>query len=423
MVIKEVGIENFKGIDSIKFKPKLLNVIVGRNNTGKTSIIEAIAMALDGTFLDENYSESPTSIINYLANSGEISLALSENRNTKLVLKFKRIDEHDLYKNIVSKTLNDIKKIQAGSEKKTTSGTIDSKKIKKAIDSNDISIFQDAIEVILKNRFTTDIIKKLLQDCVLVNNGNEEYLLFGNDFRSFVNQITEAVIEKIYDKSVVKQLVWSTNFSLIHYSTYSPIFPSQRKKSIYDSTKMIFVKNPLQTLQTLLITKEGHQELSLEIEDILKKDDVLPNLIRFDFTELVFDTPESRKSVKFNRMGEGFQTLVAILAILKSNGNVNSIFLMEEPEVHMHPGYVGELVKYLAQISSSLKIQFFITTHSYDLIQSLLEEENPDLKEFLEKNLLLLRLNKVNDTIIGENITYKDAKKDSSVLLLDLRGI
>ena len=72
MVIKEVGIENFKGIDSIKFKPKLLNVIVGRNNTGKTSIIEAIAMALDGTFLDENYSESPTSIINYLANSGEI---------------------------------------------------------------------------------------------------------------------------------------------------------------------------------------------------------------------------------------------------------------------------------------------------------------------------------------------------------------
>ena len=251
---------------------------------------------------------------------------------------------------------------------------IDSKKIKKAIDSNDISIFQDAIEVILKNRFTTDIIKKLLQDCVLVNNGNEEYLLFGNDFRSFVNQITEAVIEKIYDKSVVKQLVWSTNFSLIHYSTYSPIFPSQRKKSIYDSTKMIFVKNPLQTLQTLLITKEGHQELSLEIEDILKKDDVLPNLIRFDFTELVFDTPESRKSVKFNRMGEGFQTLVAILAILKSNGNVNSIFLMEEPEVHMHPEYVGELVKYLAQISSSLKIQFFITTHSYDLIQSLLEE-------------------------------------------------
>ena len=30
MIIKEVGIENFKGIDSLKFKPKLLNVIVGR---------------------------------------------------------------------------------------------------------------------------------------------------------------------------------------------------------------------------------------------------------------------------------------------------------------------------------------------------------------------------------------------------------
>jgi hypothetical protein len=84
---------------------------------------------------------------------------------------------------------------------------------------------------------------------------------------------------------------------------------------------------------------------------------------------------------------------------------------------------VTELVKYISQISSSLKIQLFITTHSSDLIQSLFNQEQPQIQEFLRRNLVLLRLNKSKDSIIGERMTYKEAKESVYDLELDLRGI
>jgi Predicted ATP-dependent endonuclease of the OLD family len=53
MKVNEISIENFKGIDSLKFQPRLLNVIVGRNNTGKTSILEAMALVLNSDFIEK----------------------------------------------------------------------------------------------------------------------------------------------------------------------------------------------------------------------------------------------------------------------------------------------------------------------------------------------------------------------------------
>ena len=37
MKIKEITINNFKGIDNLNIKPKMINLIVGKNNTGEIS--------------------------------------------------------------------------------------------------------------------------------------------------------------------------------------------------------------------------------------------------------------------------------------------------------------------------------------------------------------------------------------------------
>lgn len=51
MVIKKIEIENFKGIENIKFEfDEKFNLIAGNNGTGKTSALEAIIVAL-GAFL------------------------------------------------------------------------------------------------------------------------------------------------------------------------------------------------------------------------------------------------------------------------------------------------------------------------------------------------------------------------------------
>ena len=68
MQIKELKIENFKGISYLKFSPKKINLIVGRNNTGKTSVLEAIDLLFNTVklrcyFQGQGYYENIQSII------------------------------------------------------------------------------------------------------------------------------------------------------------------------------------------------------------------------------------------------------------------------------------------------------------------------------------------------------------------------
>mgnify|MGYP001770769101 FL=1 len=45
-MIMKLTVSGFKVLDYVEINPRLLNIIVGRNNTGKTSILEALYMML-----------------------------------------------------------------------------------------------------------------------------------------------------------------------------------------------------------------------------------------------------------------------------------------------------------------------------------------------------------------------------------------
>ena len=45
-IIKDVGIKNYKAIEETQFPCASINILVGPNNTGKSSILEAIWMAI-----------------------------------------------------------------------------------------------------------------------------------------------------------------------------------------------------------------------------------------------------------------------------------------------------------------------------------------------------------------------------------------
>ncbi|MCL5989671.1 MAG: ATP-binding protein [Candidatus Thermoplasmatota archaeon] len=426
MKIDEVSIENFKGIDSLRFEPRLLNVIVGRNNTGKTSILEALAIAMDPDFIKRNYPEFPSSIINYLVNTSRISVSFSnKTKHTNDVL-IEKVDAQVIVDKMANSVLENIKSFQAELGKPSSSSRYLSNRFVLLSDlaRDDIAKFQESIQTVLADQLTPEIVKRLSQECVAIKVGNEENLFFGEEFRSYQERLTLAVFENLYkkrygaEKDILRRLVLGLRYRS------APILATDKTNERKRGPEIVYVKEPMQYLKRTLGKEQGIQELALKIEEILKKDKIVPNLIRFDFTEVVFETVQGRKSVKFNRMGEGFQTLVAVLSILRSIENPQTIFLIEEPEVHMHPGYVSELVKYLAQISASLNVQLFITTHSYDLIQSLIEGDySSDLKEYLRENLLLLRLTKTDDLVIGESLFYEEAQSNISNLQLDLRGI
>lgn len=427
MKVKELSIENFKGIDSLSFQPKLLNVIVGRNNTGKSSVLEALAIATDPGSIARNYGDRPSSTINYTADSIRIHAAFNSQRGTRADIRVLRIGIREIIEKLSTAILNGIGDFQ--SEIKEDYRVISKRgkagpKDLKLISEMDISELQEPVKDTIEEKLTDDILGSLSRESIKIQVGQNESFVFGDEFRRVRDRLTRSVLEKVLGEkefsmdSIVRQYLTFYRYHTASLETFDSVEGQDRKGST------IFVKEPLQYLQRSIEKGSGNQELSLEIEEILRNEGILPNLLRFDFTELVFETSEGRKSVQFKRMGDGFQTLVAVLSLLLSIKDKDSIVLLEEPEVHMHPGYVGELVKYLIQVSSKLGVQIFITTHSYDLIESLILEKHPEnLDSFFKDEVLLLRLTRSGETIVGESISYDDAVSDISNLQLDLRGI
>jgi AAA15 family ATPase/GTPase len=92
----------------------------------------------------------------------------------------------------------------------------------------------------------------------------------------------------------------------------------------------------------------------------------------------------------------------------------------------MHPGYIMELVKVISSMSEKQNVQFFITTHSPDLIDTFLSQESYLERErpYLQRELAFIKMDKIKEIItIPEILDYDAARENKEQFLLDLRGI
>jgi len=98
----------------------------------------------------------------------------------------------------------------------------------------------------------------------------------------------------------------------------------------------------------------------------------------------------------------------------------NEIVLLEEPDTHMHAGYVREVVYFLIDLAREEDVQLFITTHDSDFINDFFTENLTDEEEaYLEDEFSLLRMEE--DGAVVED--YETARENLKDLHLDLRGI
>ncbi len=121
--IKRIRIENFKRIKRIEFEPKKVNIILGSNNTGKTSILEAIYLIL--LIIAKGYGIDK--IYNLLAQHEIMRIIFDKYFDNKLLFKERKfppyisikIDEHNIEvkhdKNIYFNLMLDNSKISGAS--------------------------------------------------------------------------------------------------------------------------------------------------------------------------------------------------------------------------------------------------------------------------------------------------------------------
>ena len=426
MKIQSVKIQNVKILESVDIEPRMINILVGRNNTGKTTFLEAIAVALIPGFTDK-YLNQPSSIINYGKTHAEITMKINEgsNRDVKVNLDYALPNE------LVGEILRELKDwaIIRDNEFRYLSARGEVKKIPPDL-SERADIALQSVEVILQQDLMTGRYDRVFSnDSLFFEVNGQKTLMKGKNYlkelRKLQLQFTDLLVPSMED-SKSKILVQAILEDRDRFASRSRYTERTRMRDV-DRTANIdvhFLRDPLDNLEQLKTSTETKETLAKTIENIIIDEGLIHNLVRFGFSSMVLKIGDEMVEVPIDSMGDGFKSLLSIIASIQRYQK-DCVFLIEEPEVHMHPGYIQELAKYLIALCRKLKIQLFISTHSLDFINSILYDDsiNDEDKEFIKSEFLLLRFDKFGETIVVESKDFDRSQEEINLLSNDLRGI
>jgi AAA15 family ATPase/GTPase len=358
-MLRSLEIKNFRNLRNLRIQSlERINLITGKNNTGKSSLLEAIAIYVtkgDLGFISELLSERgeypkrlslrPKSTETYLKalsslftdrkidffnqtaiSIGEI-LNTSQNSNTLILRFLQYIDEvgEDEYGNEISK------------------------------------------RVIIDN-FSDQISKEDLNIGFGINLGNE---------KTSISTISRLRITRNTVSTNNLQLITTRNIDrLINGRLWDSIALTEKEKFVIDCLRII----------------EPNTERIAFIED-------------YDERSAVIKLSNSENILPLRSMGDGMnRILTIILALVNAQ---NSFLLIDEFENGLHYSVQEQLWKIIFDLSEKLNVQVFATTHSEDCIsgfESILNSKGN------ENGGKLIRLDNINGNITQVEFNAKELK-------------
>lgn len=422
MRIKAVKLENFRAYENeTTIKLTDLNVIVGKNDIGKSTVLEALDI-----FFNENKG-----VIKI--DNDDVNKKCKENGNTeiKISVVFEELPEtltidatnpttlHSEYLLKSDGTLEIIKKYpNAGKEKVY---------IKANHPTN-----QSCSNLLLKKN--SDL-KKLLTEDIECEDKTKNATIRKAIWNHFSEDLqlnpTEIEIAKLDAKNTWEQLKK-------HMPLYS-LFQSDRKNSDGDSE----VQNPMKlAVQEILKDNELRKNLDKVAEEVEKKLIEVSNKTLEKLNEMNpqiansltpnIPSPESLKwvdvfksvsitgdkDIPINKRGSGVKRLI-LLNFFRAEAerrqretNVPSIiYAIEEPETSQHPKHQRKLIEAFIELSKTDNTQILLTTHSpaivkmldFEHLQLIKDGEGKEIINIERSNLPYPSLNEVNYLAFGES--------------------
>jgi|APHM01.1.fsa_nt_gi hypothetical protein len=330
--VERVEISGFKCLSAVDFDCGQFNVLTGRNGTGKTSILEAIQLAHDPTAL-QNYDPAAGRLIEVKESTGSVEID--------------RLDD-TLQFSIECVGLNTALPLASESAVRNTL----------ILDSNG-----DLIEVLDAdggNEIVANF-EQHLEDSGTDPTDSVVEIRTGEDVQKFVSDSREVRRE-------LREFIDQIDFS----------DQEEQTDKLFSSSGHRFVGEPPVSEPVRLVDPtsssdppaDADSELRrVRVREFLRDHDILPNLESFSFDELVFDEDGEQYAIPYDFLGEGTKTITSLVWQLLSEEDIPDVILLEEPENHLHPGYVKELVEFLIEFARDEDVQLFVTTHNVDFLR------------------------------------------------------
>lgn len=405
MKITKVIIENFrcyKGHHEITISD--LNVFIGKNDIGKSSIFEALDIILDGGIIkfdkddickyknteDEiilgiEFSSIPENII--IDSTAETSLKdelllydddklifLLKGKNSATLKPFIRTKfaKHTKYKKILDKNIDELKSIAD----------------ELTIDKNEIP-YDERIKSSIRKAIREHISKKEKNGLVLIEQ--------------------DVAIEKEDGKSIYEQIKkYFPSFALFQSDRKNEDQDKEAQDPMKAATKEILntLKNELDKVQEDVIkyvetvaekTLEKLREMNPELADNL-----IPEFSKNpDWSSVFKYSLKTKDEIPLNKRGSGVRRMILLNFFrARAEKNVNDLLLQndkimnhivyafEEPETAQHPNHQKMLIESFIEMSRQDNIQLFFTTHSPE-IAKLINPSNINLIKRQEDNILI----------------------------------
>ncbi|MBH0160428.1 ATP-dependent nuclease [Fictibacillus sp. 26RED30] len=406
MKLSKVELKNYKSIKHINLDVTELTAIVGKNNYGKSAILDSIQCF---------YGEKSIGIDNY---------HMGKDDDIEIILTFNEITESDIerffnYTSMRNKTQLKIKGL-AGDHTKIEK---ELKKLEQAREKK----FKETIEKLQlsypdQHDFTIHFSSP--------KNGNSVYkinhthVIVKGDLFKFIPPIKVISAIRTPDKettagtkSNMKELI-----SLLQDGSDSEDFivlPQIEKKLSYEEIKSLISEKEEVKCEFLSedITKNFQQAINTESLSVKVKID---NTFKFDFKykTVLIDKELPEREIDILSCGTGLQSMM-ILSILQTYIKINShsdfILLIEEPEVYLHPSLQRKMINTLTEISENNQV--LLTTHSPIIVSKI----NKESVHCVSKDIGVSQLvNATADILIDElGIQTSDILNKNAVIFVE----
>ncbi len=344
MYFKNLEINNFRGINSfIAEDLKDINLFVGKNNSSKTSVLEALFLLLGAS--------NPELVIRI---NNFRDLLLTNQDDLRCV--FYNFDYSNSVK-IFGETFKKNSSIELVI--KPSSTVVEDKKYNKTIESSQSKLLYD-----------TSYSEKTINELTL-------WL----SIKEFQEQ---------NKKSISKILIENGRYTLTEPENYVG-----KLRGVYVTPKIHLSANLVKKLENLIINKK-HQQIIEVLNTVDKK---ITN-ITFGANQMIYFDIGISRLVPLNLVGDGIRRILSIiLAIYDAQ---NGIVLIDEIENGLHFSALKPLWSAIFKATQKFKVQLFATTHNIETLKYLKTEIETNQK-FAHK-VRSYTLRKIENDIVK---TYK----------------